>query len=336
MPIKILINGFGRMGRLTFRKVFDDPDIEVVAINSPSSAAFYAHLLKYDSSYGTWDKKVEAPDDEHLSVDGKLINLYQELDPVGLPCKELGIDIVVESTGVFRSRADSEKHLKAGAKKVVITAPGKDEDVTLVPGVNLEDYDPKSHTIISAASCTSNCLAPIVKILNPILKIKHGYMVTIHAYTNDQHLVDAPHKSEDFRRARAATESIVPTTTGAAKTIGKLIPEMEGKLSGIAMRVPVVLPSIISLNLEVEKSTTVEEVNKILKDAAEGEMKGIMDYSDIPLVSVDYRANPHASIIDGLSTAVIDGTMVNVVSWYDNEWGYINQLVRVIKHVGKG
>jgi len=335
MPIKLLINGFGRMGRLTFRKVFDDPELEVVAINSPSSTAFYAHLLKYDSSYGIWDKTIAAPDNEHIVVDGKLINFYQELDPSALPCGELGVDIVVESTGVFRSREDSEKHLKTGANKVVITAPAKDEDVTLVPGVNLEVFDPKSHTIISTASCTSNCLAPIIKVLNSALKIKHGYMVTIHAYTNDQRLVDSPHKKEDFRRARAAAESIIPTDTGATKTIGKLIPEMKGKLSGIAMRVPVILPSVISLNLEIEKPTTAEEVNKLLQDAAAGEMKGIMDYSDVPLVSVDYRGNPHAAIIDGLSTKVVDGTMVNIVSWYDNEWGYINQLARVIKHVGK-
>ncbi len=334
MTTKIAINGFGRMGRLIFRKLFDDPQVEIVAVNSPSSPAFYAHLLKYDSCYGVWDKTVSS-DGKNLVVDGKIIPLYGCIDPVECPWQELKVDVVVESTGVFRSRQDSEKHLQAGAKKVVITAPGKDEDITLVPGVNLETYNSASHRIISAASCTSNCLAPIVKVLHPIFDIKHGYMVTVHAYTNDQHLVDAPHKKEDFRRARAATESIIPTDTGAAKTIGKLVPELNGKLHGIAMRVPVILPSVISLNLEVAKSTDVEMVNQTLRAACAGEMKGIMDYSSEPLVSVDYRGNPHASIIDALSTAVIDGTMINIVAWYDNEWGYINQLARVIKHVSQ-
>lgn len=335
MAIKIAINGFGRMGRLAFRHAFDDPAVEVVAINSRSSAAFYAHLLKYDSSYGIWNKKIEALGDDAIIVEGKPIRLFRELDPVALPWKKLGVDVVIESTGVFRSRQDSEKHLQAGAKRVVITAPGKDEDITLVPGVNLEAFNPACHVIISAASCTSNCLAPIIKIVHPALNIKHGYMVTVHAYTNDQHLVDAPHKSEDFRRARAATESIIPSTTGAAKTIGKIIPAMEGRLRGIAMRVPVILPSVINLTLEVEKPTTTEAVNQLLKDAVTGEMKETMDYSQEPLVSVDYRGNPHACIIDGLSTDVIDKTMINIVAWYDNEWGFINQLLKVIKHVGK-
>lgn len=335
MAIKIAINGFGRMGRLAFRHVFDDAEVDVVAINSRSSAAFYAHLLKYDSSYGIWDKKIEAPKDDAIVVGGKSTKLFRELDPTALPWKKLGIDVVIESTGVFRSRENSEKHLQAGAKRVVITAPGKDEDVTLVPGVNLEMFDPAKHTVISAASCTSNCLAPMIKVVHPALNIKHGYMVTVHAYTNDQHLVDAPHKNEDFRRARAATESIIPTTTGAAKTIGKIIPEMEGRLHGGAMRVPVILPSVINLTLEVEKSITINKVNQLFKNAVAKEMKGIMDYSDEPLVSVDYRGNSHACIIDSLSTDVIGKTMVNIVAWYDNEWGFINQLVKVIKHIGK-
>ncbi len=334
MPIKIAINGFGRMGRLIFRKMFDDPDIEIVAINSPSSAAFYAHLLKYDSCYGVWDRDISAGD-KQLVVDGKVIPLYGNIEPGLCPWKELAVDIVIESTGVFRSRTDSEQHLAAGAKRVLITAPAKDEDITLVPGVNLTAYDPGRHRIISSASCTSNCLAPIIKIIHPLLTIRHGYLVTVHAYTNDQHLVDAPHKKEDFRRARAATESIIPTDTGAAKTIGKLFPELNGRLSGLAMRVPVVLPSVINLALEVEKPTTAEEINQLLKNAAAGELKGILDYSALPLVSVDYRGNPHASIIDGLLTEVIDGTMINLVAWYDNEWGYINQLARVIKHIGR-
>ncbi|MFA5021171.1 MAG: type I glyceraldehyde-3-phosphate dehydrogenase [Patescibacteria group bacterium] len=333
MAIKIAINGFGRMGRLIFRKMFDDSAVEIVAINSPSSAPFYAHLLKYDSCYGIWDKEISA-EGENLRVNGKLIPLYNHIDPLACPWAKLAVDVVVESTGVFRSRAESELHLKAGAKRVVITAPAKDEDITLVPGVNLEAFDPAKHVIISSASCTSNCLAPIIKVISPALKIKHGYMVTVHAYTNDQHLVDAPHKKEDFRRARAATESIIPTDTGATKTIGKLIPELAGRLKGMAMRVPVVLPSVINLALEVEKPTTAEVVNNLLKAAALGELKGIMDFSTLPLVSVDYRGNPCASIIDGLLTEVVDDTMVNLVSWYDNEWGYINQLARVIKHVG--
>lgn len=334
MPIKIAINGFGRMGRLIFRKMFADPDVEITAINSPSSPAFYAHLLKYDSCYGVWDREISAGD-KQLAVDGKIIPLYGNIEPASCPWKELAVDIVIESTGVFRSRADSEQHLAAGAKRVLITAPAKDEDITLVPGVNLEAFDPAAHRIISAASCTSNCLAPIIKVIQPEYGIKHGYLVTVHAYTNDQHLVDAPHKKEDFRRARAATESIIPTDTGAAKTIGKLFPELNGRLSGLAMRVPVVLPSVINLALEVEKPTTAEEVNQLLKSAAAAELKGILDYSSQPLVSVDYRGNPHASVIDGLLTEVVDGTMINLVSWYDNEWGYINQLARVIKHIGK-
>lgn len=335
MSIKIAINGFGRMGRLTLRNVFDDPKIDVVAINSRGSTAFYAHLLKYDSSYGIWDKEVTAPDENTLQVDGKKIKFFQKLDPKDvLPWKKLNIDIVIESTGVFKSKKDSSKHLEDGAKRVLVTTSIKDDDITLVAGVNLDDFDPKKHKIVAAASCTSNCLAPIIKVISARLEIKHGYFTTVHAFTNEQHLVDAPHHKEDFRRARAATESIIPTSTGAAATIGKIMPELKGRLSGMAMRVPIVLPSVISLALELCEPTTAEEVNEILKKASEQEMKGVLDYSDKPLVSVDYRGNTHASIIDGLSTEVIDDTLVNLVSWYDNEWGYINQLVKVMKHIG--
>lgn len=336
MPIKIAINGFGRMGRLTFRNVFDDKDVEIVAINSRGSAAFYAHLLKYDSSYGTWDKEIEATDDA-IIVEGKKFPLLNEKeDPANLPWDELGVDVVVESTGVFKNRKDTTKHIEGGARKVVVTTSIPDDDITLIAGVNFDQYDSKKHDIIAAASCTSNCLALVFKPLKEKLSIKHGFVTTVHAFTNEQHLVDAPHHKEDFRRARAATESIIPTSTGAADTIGKIYPEFKGKLDGMAMRVPVVLPSVISLALEFNEEVTTEQVNDILKKAAESkEMKESLAYSDKPLVSVDYRGNTHGSIVDGLSTDVVDGTLANIVSWYDNEWGYINQLVKVIKHVGK-
>lgn len=335
MPIKIAINGFGRMGRLTLRNVFDDPDIEVLAINSRGSAAFYAHLLKYDSSYGTWNKEVSAPDDNTILIDGKAIKLLREKeDPANLPWDELEIDVVVESTGVFKNKKDSSKHIEAGAKRVIVTTSIADDDVTLVSGVNLHHFDPDKHKIIANASCTSNCLSLTVKPLHEKLKIVHGFFTTVHAFTNEQHLVDAPHHKEDFRRARAATESIIPTSTNAAGTIEKIYPELQGKISGMAMRVPVVLPSVLSLNLELDKDITAEEINQILKQASEGEMKGHLGYSDQPLVSVDYRGDTHGAIVDSLSTSVIDGRLVNIVSWYDNEWGYINQLVNTIKHIG--
>ncbi len=334
MPIKLAINGFGRMGRLTFRNLFDDPAVDIVAINSRGSTAFYAHLLKYDSSYGTWNKTVEAADNA-IIVDGKKIPLLNEKDdPAHLPWAKLGVDVVVESTGVFKNRKDSSKHLQAGARKVVVTTSIKDDDITLVAGVNFDQYDPKKHHIIAAASCTSNCLALVIKPLHEKLSIKHGFVNTVHAFTNEQHLVDAPHHKEDFRRARAATESIIPTSTGAAGTISKIYPELAGKLSGMAMRVPVVLPSVISLALEFNEPVTAEQINKILKTAAHGELKDNLGYSDLPLVSVDYRGDTRGSIVDGLSTEVVDGTLANIVSWYDNEWGYINQLSKVIKHVG--
>jgi len=335
MPIKIAINGFGRMGRLTFRNVFDDPEVEIVAINSRGSAAFYAHLLKYDTSYGIWDKKIESKENA-IVVDGHEFPLLNEKeDPVNLPWDKLKIDVVVESTGVFKNNRDATRHIEAGAKKVVITTSIKDDDITLIAGVNLDQYDPKKHNIIAAASCTSNCLALVFKPLKEKLSIKHGFVTTVHAFTNEQHLVDAPHYKEDFRRSRAATESIIPTTTGAASTIDKIYPEFAGKLNGISMRVPVILPSVITLALEFNEKVTVKQINNILKAAAQSpEMKGSLDYCEIPLVSVDYRGNTHGSIVDGLMTEVVDDTLANIVSWYDNEWGYINQLVKVIKHVG--
>ena len=335
MPIKIAINGFGRMGRLTFRRVFDDPTIDIVAINSRGTAAFYAHLLKYDSSYGTWDKDISS-EEGAIIVDGKKFPLLNEKeDPANLPWDKLGVDVVIESTGVFKNKKDSTKHIDGGARKVVVTTSIPDDDITLVAGVNLEKYEADKHHIIAAAACTSNCLALTFKPLYETLKIKRGYFTTVHAFTNEQHLVDAPHHKEDFRRARAATESIIPTSTNAAGTIEKIYPEFAGKISGMAMRVPVVLPSVLSLNLEFDEDITVEQINDILKTAAEGEMKESLAWSDKPLVSVDYRGNTHGAIIDALSTEVVDKRLANIVSWYDNEWGYINQLVKVIKHVGR-
>ena len=319
-----------------FRRVFADPKIEVVAINSRGSAAFYAHLLKYDSSYGVWPKEVSAPDEDHLVVDSKsIIFLREEENPDTLPWDKLGIDIVIESTGVFKNRDGSAKHLAAGAKRVVITTSVKDDDITLIAGVNLDKFDPAKHQIIAAGSCTSNCLLLTLKPLVENFKILHGYLTTVHAFTNEQHLVDAPHHKEDFRRARAATESIIPTSTGAANTVDRIYPKLKGKFSGLAMRVPVVLPSVISLTVEFAQTVTAEELNQIFKAAAQGPMAEFFGYSDKPLVSVDYRGDTHGSVVDGLSTEVVDGKLANIVAWYDNEWGYINQLTRVVKYVGK-
>jgi glyceraldehyde 3-phosphate dehydrogenase len=335
MSIKLGINGLGRIGRLALRNVWGSSDFEVVGINSRSSAKHYAHLLKYDSSYGIWDVEISHEGNEALMVDGKRIPLYHELDPINVPWGDRGADVVIESTGVFRSREDSLKHIKAGAKKVFISSPAADADVTLVRGVNLSDYNSDKHHIISAASCTSNCLAPVVKILHENFIIKHGYLVTIHAYTNDQNLVDAPHKNEDLRRARAAYESIIPTSTGAAQTIGLLMPELKGKLSGISMRVPVVLPSVINVSMEVSKKTSAKEVNNMLLQASHNGFNEIMRVSGEPLVSIDYKKDPHASIIDAPLTKVMDDTFVTVVSWYDNEWGYVHQMNQLIKAIMK-
>ncbi len=336
MAIKVAINGFGRMGRLFFRRVFDDPAIEVVAINSRGSTAFYAHLLKYDSSYGVWNKEVSSPDEKHLLVDGRsIIFLREEENPSSLPWDKLGVDVVIESTGVFKKRADSAKHLVAGAKRVVVTTSVKDDDVTLIAGVNLDQFQPAKHKIIAAGSCTSNCLALTLKPLVENFEIVHGYLTTVHAFTNEQHLVDAPHHKEDFRRARAATESIIPTSTGAAATVDKIYPELAGKFSGMAMRVPLVLPSVIALTIEFAKPVTATGLNEVFKAAAAGSTKEYFGYSDKPLVSVDYRGDTHGAVVDGLSTEVVDGTLANIVAWYDNEWGYINQLTRVVKYVGK-
>ena len=332
MAIRLGINGFGRIGRLVFRIAEAREDIEVVQVNDITDAATLAHLLKYDSVHGRYGKSVVA-EGEYMIVDGKKIKVSAERDPAALPWKELGVDIVVESTGVFRKRAEVAKHIEAGAKKVVLTVPAKDEiDATIVLGVNEDALKPE-HQIVSNASCTTNCLAPVAKVLNDKFGIVRGYMTTIHAYTNDQRILDLPHK--DLRRARAAALSIIPTTTGAAKAVGKVIPELNGKLDGFAMRVPVSDGSVVDLVAELKKDVSIEEVNAAMKEAAEGAMKGILEYTEDPIVSTDIVGNSHSSIFDALSTMVLSGSgnLVKVVSWYDNEWGYSTRVVDLVEKI---
>ena len=332
MSVKVAINGFGRIGRLVFRIINEREGIEVLQVNDITDAKTLAHLLKYDSVHGIYKKDVKAEGDA-IIVDGKKIKVSAERDPEALPWKELGIDVVVESTGVFRTRETVAKHLKAGAKKVVLTVPAKDEiDATIVLGVN-DEMLKAEHEIVSNASCTTNCLAPISKVLNDSFGIKRAFMTTTHAFTNDQRILDLPHK--DLRRARAAAVSIIPTTTGAAKAIGKVIPELNGKLDGFAMRVPVPDGSIVDLVAELEQDVTVEDINSAMKKAAEGPMKGILEYTEDPVVSVDIVGNNHSSIFDSLSTMVMGGkgNFVKVVSWYDNEWGYSNRVVDLLEKV---
>lgn len=332
--MKVAINGFGRIGRNFFRIAFGDPDIEIVAINDLTDAKTLAHLLKYDSVHGIYEREVKHTDSS-IVVDGKEIKITAIKDPTQLPWKDLEVDVVIESTGVFTKREDAQKHIEAGAKKVVISAPAKNPDITIVLGVNQETYDPANHHIISNASCTTNALAPIVKVLQREFGIKHGYMVTTHAYTNDQRILDLPHK--DLRRARAAATNIVPTTTGAAKALGEVIPEVKGKLDGTARRVPVADGSLIDLTVVVEKETSVEDVNNAMKRYAEGEMCGILAYCQDPIVSSDIIGNPASSIFDSLLTQVINGNLVHVASWYDNEYGYsmrLKDLVLFIKEKG--
>ena len=330
MKPKVAINGFGRIGRAVCRIIIDSDQVELVAINDPSPKETLCHLLKYDSNFGTWEKDVECTD-FGMRIDGKDIPCACDRDPENLPWGDLGVDIVLECTGVFRDREGAGKHIKAGAKKVIISAPGKDVDFTVVRGVNSEDLKPE-HNIISNASCTTNCLAPFTKVLHENFTVKRGLMTTIHAYTNDQSILDVSHK--DLRRARAAAMSMIPTSTGAAKAIGEVMPELKGKLNGLSIRVPTPTVSIVDLVAEVEKETTVEEVNAVLKAAAEGELKGVLGYSNLPLVSVDYICNPLSSIVDGLSTQVVDGTMIKVLSWYDNEWGYSARTVELAAQMG--
>lgn len=332
MKIKVGINGFGRIGRNAFKVAMDleNPNYEIVAINDLTNAKTLAHLLKYDSVFGKFNGTVEAKENA-IEVNGKEIKIFAEKDPEQIPWKELGVDIVIECTGIFTSKEKASKHIKAGAKKVIISAPATDEDITVVMGVNHEKYEPSNHHIISNASCTTNCLAPFAKVLDEKFGIKKGLMTTIHAYTNDQNILDLPHK--DLRRARAAGQSIIPTTTGAAKAVSLVLPQLKGKLNGFAMRVPTPTVSVVDLVCELEKTTTAEEINKVLKEAAERELNGIMGYSDEPLVSIDYRQDPRSSIVDALSTMVIGGNMAKVVSWYDNEWGYSVRVVDLLKYI---
>jgi glyceraldehyde 3-phosphate dehydrogenase len=319
MAVKVGINGFGRIGRNLFRAALETKEIEFVAVNDITDPKTLAHLLKYDSNLGNLNGVVTFGED-WLSVDGRRMKVFKEKDPAKIPWDSVGAEIVVEATGLFTSRADAEKHLRGSVKKVIITAPAKQEDVTIVLGVNHQVYDPAKHHIVSNASCTTNCLAPVVKVLHDRFGIVHGLMNTVHAYTNDQRILDLPHK--DLRRARAAAVSMIPTTTGAAKAIGLVIPELRGKLDGIAIRVPTPNVSVVDLTAELVRPVTVEEVNGAFKQAAEEELKGILAYCDEELVSIDFRGNPHSSIVDAGFTRVTDGTLVKVLAWYDNEWGY--------------
>lgn len=330
MRTKVGINGFGRIGRQVFRVIGErHPDaLEVVAVNDLTDNDTLAHLLKYDSSYGRFPGRVEVRDSNFV-VDGKEIRSYAEWDPSKLPWGDLGVDIVVESTGVYREGEKASLHLAAGAKKVIISAPAKGEDVTLVLGVNQEKYDPQAHAIISNASCTTNCVAPVAKVLHEEFGIVKGLMNTIHSYTNDQRILDLPHK--DLRRARAAALSIIPTTTGAAKAVSLVIPELKGKIDGLSMRVPTATVSAVDLVAEVGRDTSIEEVNAAFKKASEGELRGILAYTDEPLVSVDFRGDPHSATVDSLFTYVVEGSMVKVVAWYDNEWGYSCRVADLAK-----
>ncbi|MDG5471681.1 type I glyceraldehyde-3-phosphate dehydrogenase [Jeotgalibacillus sp. ET6] len=324
MTVKIGINGFGRIGRNVYRAALNNPEVEVVAVNDLTDANMLAHLLKYDTVHGTLNAEVTVDGDD-LVVDGHKIKVLAEKDPAQLPWGDLGVQVVIESTGRFTKRADAAKHLEGGAKKVIISAPASDEDITLVMGVNEDKYDAGSHHVISNASCTTNCLAPFAKVLNDKFGLKRGMMTTIHSYTNDQQILDLPHK--DYRRARAAAENIIPTSTGAAKAVSLVLPELEGKLNGMAMRVPTPNVSLVDLVAEFDQEVTADQVNEALKEAAEGNLKGILQYSDEPLVSTDYNGNTSSSIVDGLSTMVLEGNMVKVLSWYDNETGYSNRCV---------
>ena len=331
MTTKIAINGFGRIGRLCVRAALQHDDVEIVAINSTSNPEGTAHLFQYDSTHGTYRGEVSFTEDS-LVVDGKKIRLLSDRDPKNLPWGDLGVDIVIDSTGKFKSKEDCQVHLDNGAKKVIITAPGKNVDATIVMGVNEEIYTPDCQ-VISNASCTTNCLAPVVKVINNNYTIKHGSMTTVHSFTNDQKNLDNRHK--DYRRARGCTQSIIPTTTGAAKAVGEVIPAMKGKMSGLALRVPTPNVSLVDVVFELEEKVTVEEVNALLKQASETDMKGILGYSDKPLVSIDYNGDSRSSIVDGLSTMVMDDTMLKILAWYDNEWGYSCRVVDLAAYVGK-
>jgi len=332
MSVNVAINGFGRIGRNVLRAAQNTPEFEIVAINDLTSPQTLAHLLKYDSIHGIFDADVSVTDDSIL-VNGKKIKVCSERDPAALPWKELGVDVVIESTGFFTNGKDAGKHLQAGAKKVIISAPGKEVDLTVCMGVNDGVYDAASHNIVSNASCTTNCLAPVAKVLLENFGIVKGLMTTVHAYTNDQRILDLPH--DDMRRARAAAMSMIPTTTGAAKAVSLVLPELKGKLDGLAVRVPTPNVSLVDLVVETEKTTSVEEVNAALKTAANGSLKGILDFCETPLVSIDFNGNPASSSVDAATTSVIAGNMVKVMSWYDNEWGYSNRIVDLVKLMAK-
>jgi glyceraldehyde 3-phosphate dehydrogenase len=330
MAVKVGINGFGRIGRNIMRAAMGDRSIDIVAVNDLTNAATLAHLLKYDSILGNLRADISAKDDR-IKVDREEFQVLSIKDPGQLPWKDLGVEVVFESTGLFTKREDAAKHLSAGAKKVVITAPAKKPDITLVLGVNTDKYDPAKHHIISNASCTTNCLAPVAKVLHEKFGIRKGWMTTCHSYTNDQQLLDLPHK--DLRRARAAALSIIPTTTGAAIAVGEVLPELKGKLDGISLRVPTPNVSIIDLAALVDRKTSAEEVNAAFREAADNSLKGLLQFMEEPLVSVDYRGNSHSAILDAPYTAVMDGDFVKTLAWYDNEWGYSNRCVDLLKLV---
>jgi glyceraldehyde 3-phosphate dehydrogenase len=334
MAVKIGVNGFGRIGRLVLRSALEKnyPELEFVAFNDITDAKTLAHLFKYDSNYGIFPGEVKAADNA-VVVNGKEYKVFAERDPKNLPWKELGVDIVVESTGLFTEASKAGAHIEAGAKKVLISAPAKGEDVTVVLGVNEETYDPAKHNIISNASCTTNCLAPLAKVLDDTYGITMGLMTTIHSYTSDQRIMDAPHK--DLRRARTAGVSMIPTTTGAAKAIGKVIPSLNGKMNGMAIRVPTSTVSIVDLVVNVEKPADVNSINDAFRKASEGSLKGILQYCDEPLVSRDFVKNPHSSIYDAPSTYVVEEKMVKVLGWYDNEWGYSCRIVDLLKYIAE-
>jgi len=332
MSIKIGINGFGRIGRLTLKAIMErcGGKLEVVAVNDLTDAKTNAHLFKYDSNYGVYPGKVEAQEG-FIIIDGRKIKVIAERDPAQIPWRDLGVDIVIESTGLFTEAGKAASHFQGGAKKVIISAPAHGEDTSIVLGVNEEQYDPDKHRIISNGSCTTNCIAPVVKVLHQSFGITHGLMTTIHSYTNDQKILDVFHR--DLRRARAAAVNIIPTTTGAARMVTVVIPELKGKLHGIAIRVPTATVSIVDFVADLNREATVEQVNDAFREAAEGELKGIVEYCDIPLVSSDFKGNPASAIFDALSTMVIDGNLVKVLAWYDNEWGYSCRLADLASYI---
>jgi glyceraldehyde 3-phosphate dehydrogenase len=332
MSYKVAVNGFGRIGRNFFRASHGQTDFEIVAINDITSPATLAHLLKFDSIFGKFNKEVEVKEDS-IVIDGKEVKVFAQKDPAELPWQELGIDLVIEATGLFRKRNDAAKHLKAGAKKVIISAPATEPDITIVLGVNDKEYDHATHHIISNASCTTNCVAPVTKVLHDHFKVTKGNMTTIHSYTNDQRILDLPHS--DLRRARAAAMNIIPTTTGAAKAIGLVIPELKGKITGSAIRVPTPNASLVDLVVHLEKSTSFDELNRLFKEAAENELKGILEYSTDPLVSTDIIGNSHSSIVDSEFITIISEDMVKILAWYDNEWGYSCRLKDLILKICK-